>query len=200
MTLLVGVPAALGLLCLALPILATLMKHGAFGVHDALMSARSLRAFAVGLVAFMLIKVLASAFYAKQAIKIPVKIAAVALLVNVLLNFLLIGPLAHAGLALATALAAWVNVALLLWVLHREGQSLRVFLKGFFMLRVAGAALGMALYVLWAQAAPAWWLSAHLMQRVGHLAWLLLSGFILYFVLLYVFGVRQTVLSAPHID
>lgn len=121
--LLVGLPAALGLLLLATPILCTLFQHGAFTFYSVQMSARSLRAFALGLPAFMLIKVLASSFYAQKNVKTPVKIAAVAMLCNILLNIALIHALAHAGLALATSIAAWLNAALLAWKLFSHHNT-----------------------------------------------------------------------------
>ena len=105
--LLIGVPAALGLGLLADGLLSTLFQHGAFDRHSVIMSARSLIAFSLGLPAFMLIKILATSFYAQKNISTPVKIACVALLVNLVLNFILIKPLAHAGLALSTSIAAW---------------------------------------------------------------------------------------------
>ena len=115
-----GLPTAIGLLMCADPILMTLLQRGSFHVRDVVMSGESLRAFALGLPAFMAIKVLASAFYARQEISVPVKVAAYALLINVIFNVLLIGPLHHAGLALATSLAAWFNASGLLWVLYRR--------------------------------------------------------------------------------
>jgi putative peptidoglycan lipid II flippase len=68
----------------------------------------------------MLVKVLASGFYARQNIKTPVKIAVVALVVNIALNFVLVGPLKHAGLALASSLAAVTNSSLLFFFLLRQ--------------------------------------------------------------------------------
>ncbi len=121
MVLLLGVPSALGLGLLAQPLIATLFHYGRFNAYDVLMSSQSLIAYALGLPAFMLIKVLASGFYSQQNIKTPVKIAATALGVNLILNGLLIGPLQHVGLALATSISSWVN-AVLLWVcLYRKG-------------------------------------------------------------------------------
>ncbi len=115
-----GLPAALALILLAGPIMATLFMHGHFSLTDVMMSRRSLWAFALGLPAFMMIKILASAFYSRQNIKTPVKIAAVALLFNFVGNCLLIRSLAHAGLALSSALAAYVNAGCLLVLLLKK--------------------------------------------------------------------------------
>src|SRR5262249_29214145 len=85
------------------------------------MTRRSLMAFSLGLPAWMAIKILAAAFYAKSDIKTPARCAALALGLNIILNFIFIKPLAHAGLALATALASWVNaVVLLVFLINKQ--------------------------------------------------------------------------------
>lgn len=114
-----AIPAALGLGVLSEPILATLMRHGAFNAYDLMMTRRSLMAFSLGLPALMAIKIFAAAFYAQHNVRTPARIAGFALLFNVIFNFILILPLAHAGLALSTSLASWFN-ALLLWVFLRR--------------------------------------------------------------------------------
>ena len=118
--LLIGVPATIGLMLLAGPILATLFQYGRFSAIDVQMATRSLIALSFGLVFFLAVKVLVSAFYARQNTKLPVKIAIVAMVLNVILNAILIGPLAHAGLALASALSSVFNVGALLWILLRQ--------------------------------------------------------------------------------
>ena len=118
--LLLGVPAALALAVLAEPFLITLFHYGAMTDNDIQMAAMSLRAYAFGLVAFMLIKVLAPGFFARQDTKTPVKVGIIAMVANMLFNLLLIWPLAHAGLALATALSAFLNAGLLGYLLYRQ--------------------------------------------------------------------------------
>lgn len=119
--LLVALPATIGLVVLSGPIVTTLYHHGHFTVHDVVMTQRSLIAFSLGLPAFMLIKIFAAGFYARLNIRTPVVIGAIAMLSNIILNFLLIKPLAHAGLALSTTLAAYLNGGLLLYLLLRQG-------------------------------------------------------------------------------
>ena len=118
---LIGIPASIGLVCLAVPLLTTLLQYGAFQTHDVLMASQSLIAFALGVPAFMGIKVLASAYYARKDIQTPVRIAVVAMVTNIGLNMMLIKPLAHAGLALATSIAAYLNFGLLYVMLRRKG-------------------------------------------------------------------------------
>lgn len=110
---LVGLPAALGLTLLAGPLLATLFQSGQFTEKDVLMSQPCLMAYALGVMGFMCVKIFASAFYAKQDIKTPVRFAIVTVIANAVLSFLLIMPLQQSGLALATSLAALLNASLL---------------------------------------------------------------------------------------
>ncbi len=119
--LLLGLPAALALGVLAEPLLITLFHYGAMTDTDIQMAAMSLRAYAFGLVAFMLIKVLAPGFFARQDTKTPVKVGIIAMIANMVFNLILIWPLAHAGLALATALSAFLNAGLLGYLLHKQG-------------------------------------------------------------------------------
>ena len=118
---LIALPAATGLIVLAKPILVTLFCYGHFALHDVHMTAASLTSMSIGLPAFMLIKVAVSGFYARKEIKTPVRVAACALAVDIILSLLLMGPFAHAGLALAVAIAAWVNSSALLFILCRQG-------------------------------------------------------------------------------
>ena len=122
LVLLLTLPAFAALLISATPIIRALLQHGQFTPHDTIASAQALSAFSLGLPAYVLIKVLVPGFYARADTKTPVRIALVAMLVNLVGNLVLIWPLAHVGLALSTALSAWVNVLLLWWVLRRRGH------------------------------------------------------------------------------
>ncbi|WP_433924218.1 murein biosynthesis integral membrane protein MurJ [Vreelandella sp. 21] len=188
--LLLGVPAALALAVLAEPFLITLFHYGAMTDTDIQMAAMSLRAYAFGLVAFMLIKVLAPGFFARQDTKTPVKVGIIAMVANMVFNLLLIWPLAHAGLALATALSAFLNAGLLGYLLYR--QKVLIFQPGwgrYAVQLVGGSALmSIALYL----AAPDWqeWLDFELWQRIRWVAGLVVLGGGLYFAWLTAFGLR----------
>jgi len=121
MVMLIGVPASVALIVLAKPLLTTLFHYGAMTERDVEMASFSLQAYGLGLLAFMLIKVLAPGYFSRQDTKTPVKIAVVAMVANMAFNLALIGPLAHAGLALATALSAFLNAGLLLKGLLKQG-------------------------------------------------------------------------------
>ena len=120
--LLLTVPAAAALLVIAEPIVSVLFERGAFDAATSEATAYALMAYAAGLPAYVLIKVLGPGFFARHDTTTPVKIAVVCVLVNVILNLTLIRFLAHVGIALATALSAWLNAMLLAWVLRRRGR------------------------------------------------------------------------------
>lgn len=123
--LLIALPAILALVILAQPILFTLFYHGRMQVSDILMSSYSLKGYALGLLAFMLIKVLVPGYFARQDMKTPVKIGIRAILANIAMKPFIVIPLVyfwslgHVGLALSTALAAYVNAYLLYRGLRR---------------------------------------------------------------------------------
>jgi putative peptidoglycan lipid II flippase len=188
--LIIGVPAGVGLVLLAGPLLATLFQSQAFGPHDVVMAQRSLIALSIGVPAFMLVKVLASGFYSRQNIRTPVRIAAIALAANVILNFSLITSLAHAGLALSTSLASFLNAGLLCWGLVRKNAYLPRpgWLRYGAQLLFANLAMGIS---LWYTTGPlSVWLEAHWYERVAHLLLCLVVAVSVYFFCLGVSGIR----------
>jgi putative peptidoglycan lipid II flippase len=193
--LLIGTPAALGLVCLAGPMLATLFQYEEFTDHDVVMSARSLQAYSVGLLGFILVKVLAPGFFARQDTKTPVRIGVKAMLANMLLNVLLVFPLAHAGLALATSLSACLNAGLLYHGLRREGVYSPS--RGWprFLLQCVVANSVMVGYLLLVPAPLESWLDWGLVDRVGALMIHLLVAAALYFCVLFAVGIRPRQLA-----
>lgn len=122
LVLLLALPAAAALMVISQPIISTLFEHGAFGIEATQATYPALMAYGIGLPSFVLIKVLAPGFYANQDTKTPFIIATVCVALNVALSLLLIGPMAHVGLALATSIAGWVNAGLMAWVLRKRGH------------------------------------------------------------------------------
>ena len=114
------VPAMVGLILLRVPIVHLFFEHGRFTAADTQGTAAAVLAYAVGLWAFAGVRIVVSAFYSLQDTRTPVLVAAVALAANIALSLLLMGPLRHAGLALATALSAILNMAVLLVFLARR--------------------------------------------------------------------------------
>lgn len=118
---LLTVPAAAALLVLPEPIVTVLFQRGQFGGDDTQATAAALAAFAAGLPAYVLIKALAPGFFAREDTKTPVKVAVGAVVVNVAVALSLMPVLAHVGIALATAISAWLNASALAYLLHRRG-------------------------------------------------------------------------------
>lgn len=201
--LIIGVPAAAALILLAEPILITLFQNGALTPHDVEMSALSLRAYSLGIVAFMLVKILAPGFYARKDTKTPVKIGVVAMVANMILNVGFVLPLmylwniGHLGLALATSLAAFLNAALLLRGLLREGAYRPR--PGWLLhsLRLAAATLAMVAVVAWANAASARWFEWTWNERTLQMLWLCGLGVTTYLVVHFLLGTRLRHLRAP---
>ncbi len=124
LALLLTLPAAVALMVLAVPILQVLFQRGAFNAADTAATAAALSAYAAGLPAFVLVKVLAPAFFARHDTATPVKVAVAAMAVNLALTLVLMQFLAHVGIALATTIAGWVN-ALALWRRPGAARTLR---------------------------------------------------------------------------
>ena len=120
--LLLTVPAAAALIIIPDGIIAVLFERGEFGAAETAATASALAAYAIGLPAYVLIKVLGPGFFAREDTVTPVKIAALCVAINVALNLLLMAPFLHVGIALATAISAWINAGLLLFVLRRRGH------------------------------------------------------------------------------
>lgn len=109
----ITLPAAVGLIVLAGPLVTLLFERGAFTSQDALCTGYTLSAFAAGLPAYVLVKIFSTHFFARQDTKTPMKVAIAAVVLNFVLNFILIGPFSYVGLALATAFSAWFNALVL---------------------------------------------------------------------------------------
>ncbi len=191
LTLLIGLPASLGLIVLAPAMLATLFQYGEFTQHDTLMAARSLYAYGFGLLGFVLVKVLAPGFYARQDTKTPVKIGVIAMSVNIGLNLALVWHLAHAGLALATALAAFVNAALLYRGLRGSGVYRPLAGWPRFWLQVSGGCLLMVGWLWWVGWEAESWSGWGAIDRALRLTWLIVSAAAIYLAVLLLAGVRK---------
>ncbi len=200
--LLISAPATIGLIMLALPLVATLFKHGEFTDHDALASALSLSMYALGLIGFILVKVAAPGYFARQDTRTPVRFAVICVLVNMLLSsiavwFLHDSGVGHAALALATVIAQLLNAALLLSKLYRlgvyrPGEGWRGLRR-----QVAIASLAMAALLYWPAAQNAFWLGAGVVERIGALALLVSVAVVVYFGVLWLSGLRWAALREP---
>jgi putative peptidoglycan lipid II flippase len=188
---LLTLPAAVGLAMLARPILAVLFQRGAFSPADTAATAAALAAYAAGLPAFVLVKVLAPAFFARHDTATPVKIAVTAMAVNLVLTLILMQFLAHVGIALATSLAGWLNALTLLTLLVRR-EHFRLDARAWRTLpRIAAAALGMALVLALLRSALAPALLASAPIRIMALAGLCGAGLAAFAILALALGVAD---------
>ena len=196
--LLLTLPATLALLVIPGAIVGGLFQHGAFGQADAAATAAALAAFAGGLPAYVLVKILQPAFYAREDTVTPFRFSVVSVIANIVLSLLLFLTLDHVGIALATALAAWLNTLLLVWSLRRHGfwaldQRFRQRLP-----RILGATAVMGL-VLWGlQTALAGWLGDTFFERIAALVILVAAGLAAYALAALVLGAmsRSELLAA----
>jgi putative peptidoglycan lipid II flippase len=183
-------PAAIGLIILAGPLITTLFQYGATTPSDVQMMTNSLIGFALGLLGLVMVKVLAPGFFARQNTKTPVKVGVVSMIVNMVAAVLLFFPLKHVGLALATSIAAWVNAGLLYHLLRRESVYLPSEGWSAFLLKVVAAGVLMAVTVFWLGGDVHSWINAGVMERVLRLALCVGAGAMVYFSSLFVLGIR----------
>jgi len=183
-------PCTLALAILAEPLTVALFQYGKFSAFDAAMTQRALVAYSVGLLAIILVKVLAPGFYAQQNIRTPVKIAIFTLVCTQLFNLALVGPLAHAGLALAISLGACLNAGLLFWKLRT--QQLFEPQPGWtvFLLKLALAVALMSAVLLAGMHYMPAWEQGIMLERFLRLGALIVAGVVTYFGCLYLCGFR----------
>jgi putative peptidoglycan lipid II flippase len=188
---LVSLPATLALLILAEPLLVTLFQNDNFTAVDVTQAAGSLRAYSVGILAFMSIKIFAPGYYARQNTRTPVKIGVIALCTNMVLNIVFyLNGMAHVGLALATSLAAFLNAALLFRGLKKE--QVFAFQAGWLLLLLRLLAANVVLAFFLVSFTGNWqdWLDWGLMSRVSQMALLVFGGMALYVAVLFASGLK----------
>ncbi|HVJ62854.1 MAG TPA: murein biosynthesis integral membrane protein MurJ [Tahibacter sp.] len=217
--LLISVPAMLGLVLLAEPLVSTLFQHGRFTAHDVAMASLSLSALSLGLPAFALVKVVAPAFYARQDTRTPVRAGVAAMVANMGLNVIFVatlfalwhqpGDLAdgwlkaiakvpglHMGLALASALASYLN----LWLLWRSLGKAGVYQRqpGWtrHLVRLGGACVAMVVVLLVGLHFCADWTPLGAVARIYRLGALIAAGGATFVVVLFTLGFRVRDLRA----
>ena len=212
-TLLISIPAMLGLVLLAQPIVATLFQHGRFSAHDVEMVGLSLAALSFGLPAFALVKVLAPAFYARHDTRTPVRAGVAAMIANMGLNLLFVGglfalwqgnnagqgglldriaaiPGLHMGIALASSVASYLNLWLLWHALRRDGIYQREPGWALHLRRLVFACVAMVAVValglyLWPD-----WTAVPILQRALRLGAIITAAGVVYTGALYAGGLR----------
>jgi len=203
MVLLIGMPASVALIVVGRSIQTALFRYGQTSALDVQMSSYALAAVSIGLSAFMLIKILAPGFYARQDMKTPVRIGIISMIANMVFNLILVIPLhvyfrlGHVGLALAMALSAWLNTGLLARGLIRQQIYLPQAGWRYFGLQLALACLAMGVVLWLGDPAASTWLDWPWWRRVPALFALCGVGFAVYVGVLFALGLRSKHLRGP---
>ncbi len=195
--LIIGLPAAFGMVLAAGPLVAAVYGHGRFGTEDVRMTSWALWAYGAGFMGFSLVKVLLPGFYARQETRLPVRYAVIGLVVGMSFSLALfvlhravgfVG--AHVGLAISTSLTAWVNAALLFRRLRKDGTYTPAAGWGRFAVKITFATVAMALVIVWLHAPIADWLALGSWARGARLLVLIVAAIATYFGVLAALGIR----------
>ncbi len=197
----ISIPACVGLLMLAAPVLAALFQYGEFGARDVHLASLSLMAYILGLPGFILIKVFAPGYYARQDTKTPVRIAIIAMISNMVMNIAFVVPLVmldyeapHVGLALATSCSAYLNA----FMLYRGLRKTETFVPDAgwsrLLLQIALAAAAMALLIWQLSPAHTAWTDWAASERLLRLSLIIVLSAGAYFATLWISGMRPAVL------
>lgn len=198
LSLMIALPAMIGLFLLAQPILSTLFQYGAFGSNDSLMSAYSLMAYCIGLPAFILIKIMANGFYARQDTKTPVRIGIQAMVLNMIMNVVFVVTMLqndfvapHVGLALATTTSAYFNAGMLALKL-RQGNIIESFCDySLPLFRILMACSVMAVAIVFLMPGIEAWANWQWFERSYHLAQIIIPAGLCYALMLWIMGFRR---------
>ncbi|MCC8369295.1 MAG: murein biosynthesis integral membrane protein MurJ [Rickettsia endosymbiont of Oxypoda opaca] len=193
MGLLLSLPATFGIIILSHPIIHVIYERGLFTPQDTIYTAEAISAFAFGLPAFILAKILTPIFYANGDTKTPLKITVCSLIVNTLLNIILMVPLKHIGIAVGTSIAAWYN----LWLLYSYSKKQNKFYieseVKIFCYKILANCLIMIL-VIWLikSCYQEYFYSEYLLVKIFALGGTILAGIIVFFGLAFLFKLHYS--------
>ncbi|WP_232583810.1 murein biosynthesis integral membrane protein MurJ [Photobacterium carnosum] len=196
MVLILGIPAMLGMITLAKPMLMVMFMRGEFDLYDVNQTAMSLWVVSAGLLNYMLIKIFAPGYYARQDTKTPVKIGIIAMVSNMVFNGIFAPFYGYVGLSIASVLSAFLNAALLYRGLHKENIYRVSRQTLLFVLRLVIAGVVMVSSLLWFSPTTDQWLAFHLLERITWLFGLILGGSGIYLLCAIILGVRPRHLRA----
>lgn len=195
--LVIGLPAAVGMVLFAGPLVATVYGYGRFSAEDVQMTMYALWAYGLGFIGFSLIKVLTPGFYARQETKLPVRYAIIGLCVGMAMSLLLFALAkhyefhgAHAGLAASTSLTAWVNALLLFRRLRRDGIYTPTGGWAVFTLRLLVACALLSAVVMWGMGPLSWWAEASAQEKALRALLVIVAAIVVYFAALAACGLR----------
>ena len=194
MSLIITLPAALGLIIMAKPILISIYYYGSFALEDINNTALALAAYAIGLPSFVFIKILSSVFFARQDTKTPLKAALIATGIGITLSLTLIWFLQHVGLALATSIGATFNAVFLAFILRKD-KMIPINLSTIkFLLQLLTALVVMTVFLLYVapllQVYGGSWSEMLALERAVNLAIIIFSTILIYCATLSISGLR----------
>jgi len=190
MVCMLGFPAMLGLIVLAEPMLRVLFMRGEFDMQDVSMASMSLFAYGSGLLSFMMVKVLAPGYYARQDTKTPVKFGIIAMVSNMVLNIIFAVPYGYVGLAIATSLSATLNAGLLWFGLYKQGVYQKQKDTISVLIRIVISGLVMAGAMLYLNPTLAQWANFSMFESAYKLVALIALGIGCYFICAALIGLR----------
>lgn len=190
MVCLLGFPAMLGLIVLAEPMLRVLFMRGEFSAQDVSMASMSLVAYGSGLLSFMMVKVLAPGYYARQDTKTPVKFGIIAMVSNMLLNLIFAIPFGYVGLAIATSISATLNATMLWFGLYKSGVYQKQEETVSILLRIVVAGMLMAGTLFYLNPTLEQWAEFTLLESAYQLFTLIMLGIVSYFLAAGLSGLR----------
>ena len=179
MALLITLPAALAMALIPYSIISTLFQRGAFSPDDAKATSMALAGFSFGVPGYVLVKVLQPGFFARENTKSPMMMAGITVFVNIVISLSLFGRLGHVGIALATAIAAWVNVALLLFGLRDFWKADSRLKKRLPRIISATMIMGIGIWFI-NRLIEGWFVESGFGQKLLGLSILVISGFLIY--------------------
>ena len=144
-----NLPATVGLIVLAVPIVSVIFEHGQFTSSDTINTAAALQLYAIGLIGYSIVRIISPTFYALGRSRVPVMVSAASVLVNIVLNVMLVQSLGYRGLALGTSITAIINASVQLFLLRRElhGMEGTRIAKSFARVIVASAMMGVVTWI-----------------------------------------------------
>jgi len=190
LSLLFALPASVGLIVLSEQLMIVLFYYGEFSLRDVKMAGHSLIAFAIGLSAFIWVKVLAPGYFARQDTKTPIKAGIWAIIANLVFSLLLYRPLQHVGLACATSISGFVNAVLLYWWLRSSGiyRPKDKWAAYVFRIFTASLIMGVVLQIFVGDAST--WIGRSGGMRVLMLIQWIVIAHLIYFASLYIMGMQ----------
>lgn len=188
--LLLGMPAMLGLIVLAKPMLMVLFMRGAFTMHTVEMASYSLTAYGFGLISFMMVKVLAPGYFSRQDTKTPVRYGIIAMVSNMGFNLIFAIPFGYIGLAIATSLSALLNACMLYRGLHLQGVYRVSKQTMIFFVKIVCATAMMVMALVYLLPSTAAWVDWHTGERIMHLVRLIGIGGLTYLITLIILGIK----------